>query len=164
MRVETERMYLYPLSDEEMRLVIENESDSEMKQAYTEMLEGGLSNSDKRIWYAIWNMELKDESGIIVGDFCFKGLSDDGVIEIGYGLKEEYRHHGYMTEAVKAITEWALSQDGVKQVEAETDAENIASQKVLFRTGFIRNGKMGEEGPRFVYGGKKEMKKYTKGH
>ena len=25
MRVETERMYLYPLSDEEMRLVIENE-------------------------------------------------------------------------------------------------------------------------------------------
>ena len=38
MRVETERMYLYPLSDEEMWLVIENESDSEMKQAYTEIL------------------------------------------------------------------------------------------------------------------------------
>ena len=150
MRVETERMYLYPLSDEEMRLVIEKESDPEMKQAYMEMLEGSLSNSDKRIWYAIWNMELKDESGIIVGDFCFKGLSDDGVIEIGYGLKEEYRHHGYMTEAVKVITEWALSQDGVKQVEAETDTENIASQKVLLQSGFISNGKMGEEGPRFV--------------
>ena len=150
MRVETERMYLYPLSDEGMRLVIEKESDPEMKQAYMEMLEGSLSNSDKRIWYAIWNMELKDESGIIVGDFCFKGLSDDGVIEIGYGLKEEYRHHGYMTEAVKVITEWALSQDGVKQVEAETDAENIASQKVLLQSGFISNGKMGEEGPRFV--------------
>lgn len=150
MRVETERMYLYPLSDEEMRLVIEKESDPEMKQAYTEMREGSLSNPDKRIWYAIWNMKLKDESGIIVGDFCFKGLSDDGVIEIGYGLKEEYRHRGYMTEAVKVITEWALSQDGVKQVEAETDAENIASQKVLLQSGFISNGKMGEEGPRFV--------------
>ena len=154
MRVETERMYLYPLRDEEMRLVIEKESDPEMKQAYMEMLEGSLSNSDKRIWYAIWNMELKDESGIIVGDFCFKGLSDDGVIEIGYGLKEEYRHHGYMTEAVKVITEWALSQDGVKQVEAETDAENIASQKVLCRSRFVSNGKMGEEGPRFVYEGR----------
>ena len=150
MRVETERMYLYSLSNEEMRLVIEKESDLEMKQAYAEMLEGSLSNPDKRIWYAIWNMELKDESGIIVGDFCFKGLSDDGVIEIGYGLKEEYRHHGYMTEAVKVITEWALSQDGIKQVEAETDAENIASQKVLLQSGFISNGKMGEEGPRFV--------------
>ena len=154
MRIGTERMYLYPLSDEEMRLVIENESDPEMKQAYTEMLEGSLSNPHKRIWYAIWNMELKDEPGIIVGDFCFKGLSNDGVIEIGYGLKEEYLHQGYMTEAVKAITEWALSQDGVKQVEAETDAENMASQKVLFRSGFVSNGKMGEEGPRFVYEGK----------
>ena len=150
MRVETEKMYLYPLSDEEMRLVIENESDPEMKQAYTEMLEGSLSNSDKRIWYAIWNMELKDESGIIVGDFCFKGLSDDGVIEISYGLKEEYRHYGYMTEALKAITEWALSQESVKQVEAETNAENIASQKVLLQSGFISNRKRGEEGPRFV--------------
>ena len=150
MRVETERMYLYSLSDEEMRLVIEKESDPEMKQAYTEMLEGSLSNPDKRIWYAIWNMELKDESGIIVGDFCFKGLSDDGVIEIGYGLKEEYRHYGYMTEALKAITEWALSQESVKQVEAETNAENIASQKVLLQSGFISNRKRGEEGPRFV--------------
>ena len=65
-------------------------------------------------------------------------------------LKEEFRHHGYMTEAVKVITEWALSQENVKQVEAETDAGNIASQKVLFRSGFISNGKMGEEGPRFV--------------
>lgn len=35
MRLETERMYLYPLNDEEMRLVIERESNSEMKQAYT---------------------------------------------------------------------------------------------------------------------------------
>ena len=109
-------------------------------------------------------MELKDDPEIIAGDFCFKGLGDDGVVEIGYGLKEEYRHHRYMTEAVIAITEWALSQDGVKQVEAETDAGNIDSQKVLFRSGFVRNGKMGEEGPRFVYGGKKGMKKYTKGH
>ncbi|MFQ9389966.1 MAG: GNAT family N-acetyltransferase [Coprococcus sp.] len=150
MRVETERMYLYPLSNEEMRLVIEKESDLEMKQAYTEMLEGSLSNPDKRIWYAIWNMELKNDLETIVGDFCFKGLGDDGVVEIGYGLKEEYRHYGYMTEALKAITEWALSQESVKQVEAETDAENIASQKVLLQSGFISNGKMGEEGPRFV--------------
>lgn len=150
MRVETERMYLYPLSNEEMRLVIEKESDLEMKQAYTEMLEGSLSNPDKRIWYAIWNMELKNDLETIVGDFCFKGLGDDGVVEIGYGLKEEYRHYGYMTEALKAITEWALSQESVKQVEAETDAENIVSQKVLLQSGFISNGKMGEEGPRFV--------------
>ena len=71
MRVETEGMYLYPLSDEEMRLVIEKESDPEMKQAYTEMLEGSLSNPDKRIWYAIWNMELNQDTFV---DYVFVNL------------------------------------------------------------------------------------------
>ena len=154
MRVETERMYLYPLSDEEMRLVIEKESDPEMKQAYTEMLEGSLSNSDKRIWYAVWNMELKNALGTIVGDFCFKGLGKEGVVEIGYGLREEFRHHGYMVETVKVITEWALSMEGVCAVEAETDLKNVASQNVLMKAGFVKNGVIGEEGPRFVYRGK----------
>ena len=40
---------------------------------------------DNRIWYAVWNMELKNVPGTIVGDFCFKGLGKDGVVEIGYG-------------------------------------------------------------------------------
>ena len=62
------------------------------------------------------------------------------------------------------LVEFATEAMTEEATEAETDAENIDLQKVLFRTGFIRNGKMGEEGPRFVYGGKKGMKKYTKGH
>ena len=77
MRVETERLYLYPISDDEMRCLIDKEADTEMKQAYTEMLEGCLLESDRRIWYAVWNMELKDAPGTIVGDFSFKGKSSN---------------------------------------------------------------------------------------
>lgn len=47
-----------------------------------------------------------------------------------------------------------MSQESVKQVEAETDVGNIDSQKVLFQSGFVSNGKVGEEGPRFVYEGR----------
>ena len=36
-----------------------------------------------------------------------------------------------MTEAVEALARWAASQPTVTRVEAETDPENIASQKVL---------------------------------
>ena len=154
MRIETERLYLYPISNDEMRCLIEKEADEEMKQAYTEMLEGCLTEPDSRIWYAVWNMELKKAPGTIVGDFCFKGLGKDGIVEIGYGLKEKYRRQGYMTETVEVITEWALSQEGVCAVEAETDAGNAASQNVLMRAGFVKNGIIGEEGPRFVYVGK----------
>ena len=105
MRMETERLYLYPISNDEMSCLIEKEADAEMKQAYTEMLEGCLMEPDNRIWYAVWNMELKNVPGSIVGDFCFKGLGKDGVVEIGYGLRKEFRHQGYMVETVKVITE-----------------------------------------------------------
>ena len=44
MRMETERLYLYPISNDEMSCLIEKEADAEMKQAYTEMLEGALWN------------------------------------------------------------------------------------------------------------------------
>lgn len=117
------------LKEERKTDMIDKEADTEMKQAYTEMLEGCLLEPDNRIWYAVWNMELKKSQGTIVGDFCFKGLENDGVVEIGYGVKEKYRHQGYMTEAVKVITEWELSQDNVRIVEAETDVNNIASQQ-----------------------------------
>ena len=63
-------------------------------------------------------MELKEKPGTIVGDFSFKGISPDGMIEIGYGLKKGYCKNGYMTEAVKAVSAWALEQDEVTRVEA----------------------------------------------
>ena len=42
------------------------------------------------------------------------------------------------------------AQKGVEIIEAETDVDNIISQKVLSKCGFIANGVIGEEGPRFV--------------
>lgn len=151
MRIETERLVLYTISNAEMESLIKNENDADLKQAYSEMLQGCINEPEKRIWYAVWLMELKNHPGTIVGDFCFKGLREDGMVEIGYGLREGFCGNGYMTETLKAITEWALAQSGVTRVEAETDPENYASQKVLTACGFIPTGTTGEEGPRFVY-------------
>ena len=95
-------------------------------------------------------MELKEKPGTIVGDFSFKGISPDGMIEIGYGLKKGDCKNGYMTEAVKAVSAWALEQDEVTRVEAEAAPENTPSLHVLDRCGFVSLGVMGEEGPRFV--------------
>ena len=50
---------------------------------------------------------------------------------------------------MKAASGWALQSPKVTAVEAETDAENTASQRVLEKCGFIPNGKIGEEGPRY---------------
>lgn len=152
-KLETERLYLYPLSDEEMEQLIATETDPAMKQAYTEMLQGCLTAPKDRVWYAVWNMERKDAPGTVVGDLCFKGVDTNGMTELGYGLRAGCCGRGYMREAVKALTAWALAQPGVTRVEAETDPHNLASQKVLACAGFVPTGTFGEEGPRFVYTG-----------
>ena len=149
LKVETERLRLSPISDNEMRQMIDAERDEIMKQAYSEMLQGCIEDPENRIWHSIWVMELKEKPGIIAGDFCFKGPSKNGMVEIGYGLRDGFCGNGFMTEAVKAISEWALMQENVDIVEAETSDDNEKSKNVLFNAGFKYSGKYGEEGPRY---------------
>ncbi len=144
----TERLIIRPASDGEMRALISEQTDEELIEAYGEMLAACEAYPDKRLWYAAWFIELT--TGERAGDLCFKGLSPDGAVEIGYGLLPEHWGKGYATEAVRAVTEWALAQPGVKTVEAETEPGNAASQRVLAKAGFLPTGAMGEEGPRFA--------------
>ena len=145
--IRTERLTIYPASREQMEAMIASEQEEELKEAYTEMLEGCLRHPDQWDWYAIWMIEKTD--GTHIGDLCFKGLREDGIAEIGYGILEEHQGQGYATEAVQAACHWAFLHPDVRSLEAETDAENAASQRVLEKCGFRPNGTFGEEGPRF---------------
>ncbi len=145
--IETDRLTVYPATDEQIKKAIADETDPELKKAYTDMLQGCIKYPDNREWYAMWMIEQKD--GTHIGDLCFKGLDGNSVSEIGYGLLEEYQGKGYATEAVKAALSWAFCQPGVTGIEAEAEENNAASQRVLFKCGFTANGKTGEEGPRF---------------
>lgn len=146
--IETGRLKLYAASREQMEAFIAGQSVDELKAAYTEMLDGCLSHPGQWEWYAIWMMELKD--GTHIGELCFKGVTENGIAEIGYGVTEDFQRRGYATEAVSALTDWALRQPSVKCVMAETEAANTASQKVLNKAGFMPTGETGAEGPRFV--------------
>ena len=46
--------------------------------------------------------------------------------------------------------QWAAGQPGVTRIEAETEMENLASQRVLEKCGFVATGNIGAEGPRYV--------------
>lgn len=146
--IETKRLKIYSSSKKQMERFIATQTIEVLKVAYTEMLDGCLSHPDQWDWYAIWMIELKDCTHI--GEICFKGLSEKGVVEIGYGIADEYQGRGYATEAVSEIVEWALMQPGVTNVVAETEKSNIASQRVLKKAGFLPTGETGEEGPLYV--------------
>lgn len=148
--LETARLKIYAASREEMEKFIASQTADVLKSAYTEMLEGGLNHPEQWEWYAVWMIELKD--GTHIGELCFKGVDAAGSTEIGYGVSSEYEGRGYATEAVTAAVRWALSQPKITRVTAETEETNIASQKVLEKSGFTPTGEFGEEGPLFSRG------------
>lgn len=145
--IETERLCISPQNIGEMNTLYNNETDGEMKQAYHEMIETMQSLPGREEWGTNWKITLS--GGTPVGEIGFKGAPDaEGIVELGYGIGEPFRQNGYATEAVKALSRWALEQESVKCVTAQTEPDNKVSQKVLQNSGFIRDG-YGEEGPLF---------------
>ena len=55
------------------------------------------------------------------------------------------------------LARWAFGRPDVTALEAETDPENAASQRVLEKCGFKASGVLGEEGPRFILFKEKKM-------
>ena len=147
--IKTKRMILRPMSDSEIEALMERTDSEELRSAYGEMLDDCRRDPENRVWYAPWSMALKDGADYI-GDLGFKGPVKNHAVEIGYGVLPEHENRGYTTEALQAMTQWAFGQKDVVFVEAETAPDNKASQRVLEKCGFVPDGTMGEEGPRFV--------------
>jgi ribosomal-protein-alanine N-acetyltransferase len=62
--------------------------------------------------------------------------------EIGYWLGEPYWGRGICTEALRAVTAHAIEHHGLTRVFAVPFAHNTASQRVLEKAGFQREGHM----------------------
>ena len=147
--IETNRLKIYMASRDDMEKLIESQTIDALRIAYTEMLKGCLEHPDQWAWHAIWMIELKD--GTHIGELSFKGMDSTGVVEIGYGISAGFEGNGYASEAVSAVVRWAAVQPGVTHIEAEAEAENLASQRVLAKCGFVTSGEIGTEGPRFIW-------------
>lgn len=61
-------------------------------------------------------------------------------LDCGYGLARRWWRQGLMTEALTAVTAWALSQPSVFRIGAVCDVDNIGSARVLEKSGFVREG------------------------
>ena len=60
--------------------------------------------------------------------------------EVGYWLRSTETGKGYATEAVDALTAWALNSLKAKRVELVTDEHNVPSRAVALRCGFALDG------------------------
>lgn len=153
MQIETHRLVLIPLTANHLRCMLrskphaatglvwisgDKELDFQMRLIY--QLKAVNIDRDQAHWmfYTYFAIVLK-ESRHLVGHIGFKGIPDEnGEIEVGYGLEDEkWYGKGYATEALKALIQWAFVQQDVVRVVADTDKNNLASQKVLKKSGMV---------------------------
>lgn len=87
-----------------------------------------------------WGMYVivRSDDDQAIGGIGWHGPPSAGSVEIGYDLCESARGNGYATEALRSAARWALDQPGVDVVLARTEEENVASQRVMERAGFVR--------------------------
>jgi ribosomal-protein-alanine N-acetyltransferase len=116
-----------------------------VERAFTASLEGIRAEPDVRLWgdRVVVTRSGGEERGgrRVVGSVVFHGWpGDDGIAEIAYGIEEASQGRGYATEAVGACVDWALSQPGVRAVQAATFAWHRPSLRVLEKVGMTGAG------------------------
>jgi len=75
-------------------------------------------------------------TGRLVGHVGLSPLVD--AVEVGFGLETTAQGKGYAREGVAAACAWGLKTFSLPAILGVTDAENIASQRVLTGCGFCR--------------------------
>ena len=84
--------------------------------------------------FGVW-AGYEKQSDEFIGFFELAHLDDTEEIEVGYRLFKEYWGKGYATEMTKALIYYGFNTMGLNQIAGITHPENIASQKVLLKSG-----------------------------
>jgi ribosomal-protein-alanine N-acetyltransferase len=82
---------------------------------------------------------LVAEDGSVLGRFNLVNI-EDGAAEVGYRLAERVAGRGVATETVRELCRLAAARHGLRTLRAATTHQNVASQKVLAKAGFVPVG------------------------
>ncbi len=105
-----------------------------MTEALPAVRERLLAHPDETAW---WNwLIVERETRRAVGSVAFGGQPDpSGAALIGYAMYPEFEGHGYATEAVRAMIDWAFHQPGVRVVRALAPVWNTPALRVAENVG-----------------------------
>lgn len=93
-------------------------------------------------------MVLTDAGGRrrVIGTIGFHGAPDEqGRLEIGYRIEPEFRRRGYTREAVRAMFDWAATEEGIHRFVASIRPDNEASLGLAAGFGFVQIGTQMDE-------------------
>ena len=76
-------------------------------------------------------------TGEFVGSFAFIPVEGTEDSQLGYALLKQFWNKGYATELMKAGNDYVFTKTALDKIYGITEAANIASQKVLLKSGYI---------------------------
>jgi RimJ/RimL family protein N-acetyltransferase len=143
--LEGKTVNLRVVEKEDLSLVAEWFSNPEFFSVYTPLLQ--MSKADLEKAYEKRSLERTDfliekKDGCKIG--YIQHFTHPAVerLEIGFSMIPSERGKGYCTEAVRIMIDYLfLSKDRVR-IQAQTETGNLASQKVLEKAGFNKEGIM----------------------
>ena len=85
---------------------------------------------------------LVGEDGSVLGRFNLYGIAD-GTAALGYRVAQHVAGRGVATAGVRELCQLAVERHGLRALRAATSRQNVASQKVLAKAGFVPVGPAG---------------------
>lgn len=119
----------------------EQEIEANIRQAHVDF----LSRKDLRL-----HVFLKESGEFIASTGLHRIDWDIPKFEIGYWIDSRYSGKGYMTEAVQALTHFAIHELNAKRIEIRCDSQNMKSRAIPERLGFTLEGILKNNGKSVV--------------
>ena len=82
---------------------------------------------------------LVAEDGSVLGRFNLYNVQD-GTADLGYRVAQHVAGHGVAAATVRELCRLAAARHGLRTLKAATSHQNVASQKVLIKAGFVPVG------------------------
>lgn len=148
--LETKRLVLRKITKEDANSILRYLADEEVMKYYgLEPFKSIEDALDEISWYETiqnnkrgirWGITLKGQ-GTVIGSCGFHNHAAQHFrSEIGFELSKEQWGKGIAAEAVGAIIHYGYEQMNFQRIEALIEPPNHASQKLVEKLGFIREG------------------------
>ena len=106
----------------------------------TKMVLTDWVNSYEKLDYYQWGIVLKDSLTLIGAISIVNINEEDKSVEVGYCIGEEWWNQGIVTEALQRIIKFFFEEININRVEAYHDIRNIASGRVMQKSGMKFEG------------------------
>jgi ribosomal-protein-alanine N-acetyltransferase len=150
---ETERLRVRPYTMDDLHLFFQLNGDEEVMryirpvqtfEQTREFLQKIITDYAFRPGTGRWAMFSKEDQQFI-GSFAIIPVEGSDKLQLGYALTKNNWGRGYATESVRGGLHYALHKLNLPEIAGITYPENIPSQNVLLKNGFVLHKTFKEE-------------------